>query len=317
MATDRLDAIEAEVKHHEDPVVSTREIVDAIDDDVSRRTVLDDLRLLERADAVESKQTGAHAVAWWHVDRVTPAPPRSPADHPDQADLEDVAGDEDRDVQEGEPDEVDRVDGEELNRLGEMFADALDGWRPGRDLSEQAERREIGRKALDWLRDQEEDVRRQDVVAALYEATSVDGQGEDAWWRRTVRPAFKNALEQGYVENPGRRWRWVAVDDDRAEPVETDGGAAANLPDVSDDLEPLLADVADELDHDDVQALAALLETAAHRSGGSTRLFDDMDNTTGDVDGVTLSLSEASDGRVWVDAVDGGTVHSLGTLDDR
>ncbi len=79
---------------HPDPVVSAGDLSDDVDE--TRRHVLDQLRLLERTDAVESKEIGARAVAWWHVDRVVP-PRLPPEEHPDQAALDDVDADDRRD----------------------------------------------------------------------------------------------------------------------------------------------------------------------------------------------------------------------------
>lgn len=88
---DRLDAVEKAIRHHEQPVVSASEVAEALDEDVPRRDVLEDLRVLERTGEVGRNKVGARAVAWWHTDRVLPAPPKDPADHPDQAGLEDAA----------------------------------------------------------------------------------------------------------------------------------------------------------------------------------------------------------------------------------
>jgi hypothetical protein len=49
------------------------------------------LRVLARTGEVGRNKVGARAVAWWHTDRILPAPPKDPADHPDQRGLEDAA----------------------------------------------------------------------------------------------------------------------------------------------------------------------------------------------------------------------------------
>lgn len=67
-----LEDVEDALLTHRDPVVKASELAEGLD--CTSRHVLNLLRALERADAVESKQIGARAVAWWHVDRVCPPP---------------------------------------------------------------------------------------------------------------------------------------------------------------------------------------------------------------------------------------------------
>lgn len=66
-----LETVEEIIRTATPPIVTASEVAEELD--CSSRHALDLLRLLERANAVQSKTVGAHAVAWWHVDRVTPA----------------------------------------------------------------------------------------------------------------------------------------------------------------------------------------------------------------------------------------------------
>lgn len=88
----------------------------------------------------------------------------------------------------------------------------LDGFGPGRNQDERDERLEIAHTALEWLRDRPVAVQRSDFVTALYETTSLDGQGESAWWRRVVRPAIAHAADQGAVDTSGRSYEWIGAE---------------------------------------------------------------------------------------------------------
>ena len=98
MTDQRLDIVEKALLHLSIPVASASDVAEEVEDrsdvldDVGdpRREVLGDLRLLERSGDVHSRKVGARARAWWHDDRVVPAPPEHPADHPDQSALEDA-----------------------------------------------------------------------------------------------------------------------------------------------------------------------------------------------------------------------------------
>jgi hypothetical protein len=86
------EAIAWAVRSHPDPVVSVSDVVDALDEDVSRETVRQRLTTLEAAGTLGRKDVGARAVAWWHTDRVTP-PATDPADDPAQTALDDAKDD--------------------------------------------------------------------------------------------------------------------------------------------------------------------------------------------------------------------------------
>lgn len=214
MQPDRLERVEREILHHSDPVVTAPELADELED-MNRRDVLDDLRLLERSGSVESKPTGANAVAWWHTERVKPAPPRSPADHPDQLGFTDAAerlrdqDADDRDV-DAEHLDADRDARPQLESLEPDLEDALAGWSPGRDSQQRRERRAAGVEVLRWLRDQPPvEHYRSDVVDALADQLALEGQSADTWWRKVARPALQHAAEAGLVDDSGRSYRWT------------------------------------------------------------------------------------------------------------
>lgn len=217
---DSLDVVEDVIRSAESPVVTAPEVAEAVVetgsvyDDVAdpRREAYADLELLERAGAVDSKQTGAHARAWWHTDRVRPAPD-------DHTDAEPVATDAPTPSIEtpDEPAELEDLDATDMstdarNSNGTGASDleaALDGWRPGRSRAERLERVDVGVQLLEWLREQERAVRREDVLAETYDGLAIEGQSEDAYWRRTARPALKHAADEKLVSIDGRDYRWI------------------------------------------------------------------------------------------------------------
>jgi len=236
MPTERLDRIERAILHHPDPVVSAPELasVDELED-LARRQVLDELRLLERAGDVGSKKVGGNAVAWYHRERVNPAPPRDPADHPDQRGLAETAAQRAHNAREGDVERSglheecndDPVDGADRDRdldrdqergelVDEIDADlerALGSWDPGRTRQERRERRRIGVAVLRWLRDRNDgkppEVTRADAVAELFDELALEGQSEDTWWRKCARPALNHAAESGLVDASGRTYEWI------------------------------------------------------------------------------------------------------------
>ena len=216
MANDRLEKVEKAVKHHPDPVVSASEVTEALEIDVTRRTVLDDLRLLERADAVESKEIGARAVAWVHVDRVNPAPPRDPADHPDQRDLEDAAEPVDAIAVDAEQERGDADGGLEDDRIdADDVIDGLDLPGSGTKLER---RRDAVRACVDFVRDHGA-ATKSDFIDAHY----ADGDGEHVagfgssggWWNAIGKQGLQEVAEHvDALEPPGgegaHRWEWTA-----------------------------------------------------------------------------------------------------------
>jgi len=91
------EKIEWCIRSHSDPVVTVGDVVEALDADVSDTHVRQQMRVLEAADRLGSKDVGARAVAWWHTDRVTGTSER-PGDHPDQTALAEADSQEQADV---------------------------------------------------------------------------------------------------------------------------------------------------------------------------------------------------------------------------
>lgn len=96
-----LEEVERAMIRHESPVVTTSDLADELD--CTSRHVHDQLQLLQRADAVESRKVGARARAWWHESRVTP-PRLPPEDDPDQTPLDDHGRRDDPDAERVERD---------------------------------------------------------------------------------------------------------------------------------------------------------------------------------------------------------------------
>jgi len=155
---------------HPDPVVSAGDLADNVDE--TRRHVLDQLRLLERTDAVESKQIGARAVAWWHVDRVAPrrVPPE---EHPKQSALDDVDVDDRRD----DPEDV--VD---------QNVDALDLPGSGERLKR---RRDAVRACYEYLR-REVSASKSDFVADVYPEHPASYDSSGGWWNAVGKRGLRD-----------------------------------------------------------------------------------------------------------------------------
>jgi len=207
-----LEDVETAMLRNAEPVVTAGELAEELP--CSSRHVLDLLRLLERAGAVESKQTGARAVAWWHVERVHP-PQVPPEEHPAQASLDDSTGlvdfseqlehpgeidFEERLAQREQPDVDDHQEESDDVESDDDLADALE------DVDFPSSRTrdeciEVVHAAREYLRDVSSASMRDFVNDVLpehpigYEVVTVD-EGEryrGAWWRKVVRPGLEAA----------------------------------------------------------------------------------------------------------------------------
>ena len=173
-----------------------------------RREVLDDLRLLERSGEVHSRILGARARAWWHDDRVVPAPPEDPADHPDQSAL-----DEAREFSRDPRRDMDVVDADQEDNAGVDV-----GVLPGGIEVDEA--RAAITAAIDVLEERGSATKSEIVrevmpeyplgydVEAAHKKLDSDDRYRGAWWRRVVKVGLKNAEN---VEKPpqGRReWKY-------------------------------------------------------------------------------------------------------------
>lgn len=201
MGAERLEKVESEVKHHPDPVVTATEIAERVEG-ASRRDVLDDLRVLERSGDLERKKVGARAVAWWHVDRVTPAPPRDPADHPDQRGLEETA------TGPGRRPDRDAGDGDQEASADEII--------DGLDLSGSGDRLEARRDAVracyEFLRENGK-ARKSEFVEALYDEHTAGFGSPGGWWNEIGNNGLKTVAEQvDTIDAPGEGehvWQWT------------------------------------------------------------------------------------------------------------
>ena len=204
-----LEDVEAAMLRHEDPVVTAGELAEELP--CSSRHVLDFLRLLERAGDVESKQTGARAVAWWHVERVLPARV-PPEEHPAQSSLDASSGLVDFSERLEHPGEIDfeerlaqreNVDDDaghqEESDDDDLVDELTDVEFPSSRTREECI--EVVRAARDYLRDVPSASMRDFVNDVLpehpigYEVVTLD-EGEryrGAWWRKVVRPGLEAA----------------------------------------------------------------------------------------------------------------------------
>lgn len=175
-----LDELEEWLLGNDSPVVASSEVAEAMD--CSRRQALEDLKLLKRAGAVESKDVGARATAWWHVDRVTP-PRVDPAEHPAQTALEEA-----REETENAEQRVQHIPDDDPLAAVEFPS--------GKDREECVE---AVRAAESYVLEHESATMRDFVADVLpehpvgYEIVDLE-QGEryrGAWWRRVIKPGLE------------------------------------------------------------------------------------------------------------------------------
>ena len=206
MSGERLTVVEKALLHMTTPVASASDVADAVqersdaleDAGDPRREVLDDLRLLERSGDVHSRKVGARARAWWHEERVVPAPPEDPADHPDQADLEDASEPHPEPSPEPEPAPepapIDAGPDDLREQVHEWFDDA--------DGSEVPQAR-AAREALATLAvllDERGTARTREIRSAVYERHGDEYGTEKAMWA-SIQPFFEVFP---FVSDPGR-----------------------------------------------------------------------------------------------------------------
>lgn len=181
-----LDELEEWLLQNDSPVVTSSEVADAMDD-CSRRQALEDLKLLKRAETVESKDVGARAVAWWHVDRVTP-PRVDPAEHPAQTALE-----------EAREESKTRFEQHAEQRIQQIADDdplAAVEFPSGKDREECVE---AVRAAESYVLEHGSATMRDFVADVLpehpvgYEIVDLEpgDRYRGAWWRRVVKPGLK------------------------------------------------------------------------------------------------------------------------------
>lgn len=190
-----LEEIENEMKKHRSPVVTVRDVMDAVDGEPSDTHIRQQLRALEATGRVRSKDVGARAVAWWHEERVCD-PFVPPEDHPDQREFDDVA----EDVREPE---------QQAERSIEEICMNLDLAGSGLTL---AERREAVSAAVEYLRENGT-ATRSEFVGALYDAHSAGYDSEGGWWNEIGKKGLRTVAEEiEEIDPPGEgehTWRWV------------------------------------------------------------------------------------------------------------
>jgi len=214
MSGERLTIVEKALLHKAVAVASASDVAEAVlersdaleDAGDPRREVLEDLRLLEKSGAVHSRKVGARARAWWHDDRVVPAPPEDPADHPDQSALDEAS--EQRRDQEPVDDQEAGVGAAPIDDLpgGVDAAEARAAIDAARELvADQgaATKAEIVREVMP------EHPLGYDLEAALEKLDS-ENRYRGAWWRKVVKPGLEAADD---VEKPPRgRSEWKPRD---------------------------------------------------------------------------------------------------------
>jgi len=190
-----LQDIEDEMRRAEDPIVTVPELADRLD--ASDTHVRGQLRLLERAGAVESKDTGARATAWWHEDRVRP-PRVDPADHPDQT------GHSTHAAREQSLDDADDDHGADV----EQAVAGLDLPGEGRRLDQ---RREAVVATLRHLRDAGETTA-SELRELIHEHHETGYASPRSWWKNCASQALSDLCEDGVVELVDSHdgvWKWT------------------------------------------------------------------------------------------------------------
>jgi hypothetical protein len=149
------------------------------------------LKLLEREGAVQSKDVGARAVAWWHTDRVTERHV-PPAEHPEQADLSGIK----------------ETDDQPTEHTVESAVALLD--LPGQG-ERQEQRQEAMRGLLMHLRDGGE-ATAGELRETSYEHHETGYQSPRSWWKNCASDALSELREAGAVELVDPHdgvWRWA------------------------------------------------------------------------------------------------------------
>lgn len=196
-----LKEAETAMLEHPDPVVTAGELAEEMG--CSSRHALDLLRSLEHVGDVESKDVGARAVAWWHVDRV-----RSPRTTQPQ-------GDEERRVSEGttveSPSEAHTAREKEQSKppteseirdeVWEIVDEVASGWEEDSRLEN---RRLAAATALQYAIDHQGVGKSSDVLEEIREKYPVEGQNEETYWRQNIRDILQKVgeyskAEQAYV----------------------------------------------------------------------------------------------------------------------
>lgn len=232
---DVLGALRAELEESGRPIATAPEVAERLPQ--TRRKTLDDLRLLERNGDVKSHDVGANATVWWPVAHDNDSPREEESadhNHDDPAHDETPQRAESRretppisDEREPLPSTPDARNGRTTAETPDDVIEAvLTGWRPGHSAEDREQRREIGRRALEWLRARDVPATASDFKTALYKETHLDGQGEQSWWEQVVREALQRAEDGGLVEySRGRQeYQWVGAGEQDSDDFPTTDG---------------------------------------------------------------------------------------------
>lgn len=198
-----LEDVENAIKKHPSPVVTTTDLADELD--CSSRHILDQLKLLRRAGAVERKNTGARSAAWWHTDRVNP-PLLDPDEHPDQTGL-----DETRELARQRPPARGARSDRRETPLEDDLA-ALDDVLPGEDeLLE--ERRAAVRACYEYLRENGT-ATKSDFTENVYPDHSAGYASAGGWWNTVGKKGLRALAERrdeprAPAGEGSHRWRYL------------------------------------------------------------------------------------------------------------
>lgn len=209
-----LDAVERAIREHHDPVVTAGELAEPLD--CSSRHILDLLRLLERSGAVESKQTGARAVAWWHVERVRP--PRSHEGTMNEQPTNDEGAANERQgndvVRPTEPASESPTEPEEneidtTDEIEQAVDAAAEQWDDPPERMEQ--RKQAARAVLAAIREQP--LSKSEIIEEVEPQHSVEGQSKRTWWRKNLSECSPSPLKTlAEYSNSTKKWKWTDED---------------------------------------------------------------------------------------------------------
>lgn len=191
------ERIEWAVQSHPDPVVSVGDIQQAIDEEVSDTHVRQKMDLLAAAGTLGKKKVGARAVAYWHTGRVSP-PQTEPAEHPDQAELDDT--------DEYEPPQEPTGGSQSVDSAMQLVD------LPGSGEKEQ-KRREAFRALLEKLRSEAPE-QTNDLYEPTYRDYDTGYNSAGSWRSNAAGPALSTLADHGVVEcvdSAAGEWRWTGV----------------------------------------------------------------------------------------------------------
>lgn len=198
---EQVEAVEQALLSSETPVRSAADLHRGLDDEtLTKNDVLSALNTLRDIERVGREKVGANAVAWWHVDRVTPpkknrdrrARRETPgsrgsdtapgADEPSPHTPESTPDAGDSATQEPEPPDVDARVSAAVDAIGADWDDD----------ARLENRKRAATEVLQHAVTTGEGVgRSSDVFEMVLEKYPVQGQNEETYWRKNIRPVLK------------------------------------------------------------------------------------------------------------------------------